>query len=92
MLGLSSLVDMIHSSKGGTSSSVLGPFHISKAPPKELGADPQGEHGGELILILILVQGQVRDVHGRPIAGATLDVWQTAPNGLYSSQDSQQGE
>jgi protocatechuate 3,4-dioxygenase beta subunit len=38
----------------------------------------------------VLVKGQVRDISGAPIAGATLDVWQTAPNGLYSSQDPNQ--
>ena len=32
VLGMSSLVDMINSSENGTSSSVLGPFHISNAP------------------------------------------------------------
>ena len=86
VLGLSSLVDMINSSEGGTSSSVLGPFHISDSPKMELGADLKGKHPGELIL----VQGQVRDVAGNPIVGATLDIWQTAPNGLYSSQDPDQ--
>lgn len=83
VLGLSSLVDMINSSEAGTSSSVLGPFHISNSPETPLGADLKGSHGGELIL----VQGQVRDTSGLPLAGATLDIWQTAPNGLYSSQD-----
>ena len=29
VLGLSSLVDMLHSAEQGTSSSVLGPFHIA---------------------------------------------------------------
>jgi len=86
VLGLSSLVDMINSSEGGTSSSVLGPFHISDSPKMELGADLKGKHPGELIL----VKGQVRDTEGNPIAGATLDIWQTAPNGLYSSQDPEQ--
>lgn len=86
VLGLSSLVDMINSSENGTSSSVLGPFHISDSPKLPLGADLKGRHPGELIL----VQGQVRDSAGNPIAGATLDIWQTAPNGLYSSQDPEQ--
>ena len=86
VLGLSSLVDMINSSDGGTSSSVLGPFHISNSPPTPLGADLKGKQDGELVL----VQGYVRDTQGNAIAGATLDVWQTAPNGLYSSQDPEQ--
>ncbi|MFT6306450.1 MAG: hydroxyquinol 1,2-dioxygenase [Gammaproteobacteria bacterium] len=86
VLGLSSLVDMINSSEVGTSSSVLGPFHISNSPHMPLGADLKGNHSGELIL----VQGQIRDTAGNPITGATLDIWQTAPNGLYSSQDPEQ--
>lgn len=86
VLGLSSLVDMINSSDGGTSSSVLGPFHISNSPDTPLGADLKGKHGGELVL----VKGTVKDLQGNPIAGATLDIWQTAPNGLYSSQDPDQ--
>lgn len=39
VLGLSSLVDLINSRPEGTSSSVLGPFHISGAPPLAVGAD-----------------------------------------------------
>jgi len=87
VLGLSSLVDLMHSPEGGTSSSVLGPFHVSDPPSRAMG-DDLGEHatGGELLL----VAGRVLDTGGAPIAGATLDVWQTAPNGLYSSQDPDQ--
>lgn len=86
VMGLSSLVDMINSSKDGTSSSVLGPFHISNSPAMDMGADLKGSYEGELIL----VNGRVLDVNGQPIEGATLDIWQTAPNGLYSSQDPEQ--
>jgi len=86
VLGLSSLVDMVNSPEHGTSSSVLGPFHISNPPPMEMGSDLRGSFEGELIL----VEGRVQDTHNNPIAGATLDVWQTAPNGLYSSQDPEQ--
>lgn len=88
VLGLSSLVDMLNSSTAGTSSSVLGPFHISNPPRMEMGADLRGEFEGELVL----VQGSVRDTEGKPLARATLDIWQTAPNGLYSSQDENQDE
>jgi len=88
VLGLSSLVDMINSSENGTSSSVLGPFHLRGAPEIQMGADLKGEHPGEVVL----VSGQVRSSTGDIIAGAELDVWQTAPNGLYSSQDAEQAE
>jgi protocatechuate 3,4-dioxygenase beta subunit len=83
VLGISSLVDMINSSPGATSSSVLGPFHISGAPPLENGGDMKRDFEGDVVL----VQGQVRDDRGAAVAGATVDIWQTAPNGLYSSQD-----
>lgn len=86
VLGLSSLVDMLHSTPEGTSSSVLGPFHISGAPPLALGGDMRGE----LTDPVLLVEGRVSDPEGNPIEGATLDIWQTAPNGLYSSQDPDQ--
>ncbi len=84
--GLSSLVDMLHSAAEGTSSSVLGPFHISGAPPLAMGGDMRGEIDAPVLL----VQGFVKDPDGKPVPGATLDIWQTAPNGLYSSQDPDQ--
>lgn len=86
VLGMSSLVDMINSPSDATNSSVLGPFHITNAPQRDLGADLRGETEGELIL----VKGKVTSVTGAPLAGATIDIWQTAPNGLYSSQDPEQ--
>lgn len=86
VLGLSSLVDMINSRPEGTSSSVLGPFHISGAPPLAIGGDLKGDFDGPVLV----AQGVVKDVDGAPIAGASVDIWQTAPNGLYSSQDENQ--
>ncbi len=86
VMGLSSLVDMLHSTPEATSSSVLGPFHVSNPPPLAIGGDMKGDFEGEVLL----VEGTVRDTDGTPIAGAKLDIWQTAPNGLYSSQDENQ--
>lgn len=86
VLGLSSLVDMLHSSDVGTSSSVLGPFHISGSPPLHVGGDMRKDFDAPVLL----VEGTVKDTDGNPISGATLDIWQTAPNGLYSSQDPDQ--
>ncbi|XAT57621.1 hydroxyquinol 1,2-dioxygenase [Rhodobacteraceae bacterium IMCC1335] len=86
VLGLSSLVDMLHSSPTATSSSVLGPFHVSGAPPLEIGGDMKRHYGGPVLL----VEGTIRDEAGNPIPGAELDIWQTAPNGMYASQDEEQ--
>ncbi|MEP4031028.1 dioxygenase [Roseibium polysiphoniae] len=86
VLGLSSLVDMINTVPGGTSSSVLGPFHISGAPPLAIGGDLKGDFEGTVLIS----EGIVRDQDGNPIEGAEVDIWQTAPNGLYSSQDPEQ--
>lgn len=38
----------------------------------------------------LYVEGYVRDTDGNPIAGATLDVWEDGPNGLYEQQDPDQ--
>lgn len=86
VLGLSSLVDMINSVPNGTSSSVLGPFHISGAPRIPFGHDMKRHFEGQVLV----AHGTVRDPEGNPIEGAEIDIWQTAPNGLYSSQDPEQ--
>ena len=86
VLGLSSLVDMINTHDQGTSSSVLGPFHISGAPQIPFGHDMKRDFDGQILL----ARGIVKDPNGAPINGASLDIWQTAPNGLYSSQDPDQ--
>ncbi|MEM9436762.1 MAG: dioxygenase [Pseudomonadota bacterium] len=86
VLGLSSLVDMINSSEDATSSSVLGPFHVSGAPPLPVGGDMKRHYGGPILL----AEGTIRDLDGNPIPNAELDIWQTAPNGLYASQDEEQ--
>jgi protocatechuate 3,4-dioxygenase beta subunit len=88
-LGVSMLVDAINNRKpaGATESSVLGPFYVEGAPEVHSGADlAPGESPG------VWVSGRVLDLAGRPVAGALLDVWQTAPNGLYHVQDANQPE
>ena len=51
-----------------------------------LGASISKDGKGEPML----VAGRVLDGAGRPIADATLDVWQAALNGFYDTQDPQQ--
>jgi protocatechuate 3,4-dioxygenase beta subunit len=86
VMGLSSLVDMLHSTPEATSSSVLGPFHVSNPPPLAVGGDMKRDYEGETVL----AEGTVRDSEGNAIPGAQIDIWQTAPNGMYSSQDPEQ--
>ena len=86
LLGVSSLVDLVNTVPKGTSSSVLGPFHISGAPTIPVGHDMKRHYDGPLLL----AQGTVKNMRGEPIGGASIDIWQTAPNGLYSSQDPEQ--
>lgn len=88
VLGLSSLVDMVHSPEGVTPSSVLGPFHILGAPDLAVGGDLKRDNEGATIII----EGKVSDPDGNPISGAEIEIWQTADNGLYSNQDNKQPE
>ena len=65
-----------------TPATVLGPFHIDGSPELGFGADmSEGVPGTPLY-----VSGTVRDLDGKPIAGAVLDVWQADPEGAYEAQ------
>lgn len=84
-LGVSMLVDAINHRKpqGATESTVLGPFYVADGG-KDIpfgGSIADGARGR-----LAFVQGTVRDTEGRPIEGATLDVWQTDSDGFYDVQ------
>lgn len=89
-MGVSMLVDAINNRKppSATQSTVLGPFYRPGARVFETGASIAGDTPGEEVH----VSGRVTDAAGRPVAGAILDVWQTAPNGLYEVQDPDQPE
>ncbi len=65
VLGLSSLVDMLHSDPAGTSSSVLGPFHIDGAPAIPFGFDMKRHYPGEVVL----ATGRVQDTDGKSYRG-----------------------
>ena len=86
-LGVSMLVDLLnHARPGATETTVLGPFYVPQSPARAAGETiAPSDEGAPAVLT-----GRVLDVRGRPIAGATLDVWQTASNGMYDVQDEQQ--
>ncbi|MFL5246559.1 MAG: dioxygenase [Myxococcales bacterium] len=87
-LGVTMLVDAIANRRaaGGTESSVLGPFYVEGAPPRETGIDLASDDNAPTATF----RGRVLDPSRRPIAGALLDIWQTAENGFYDIQDAAQ--
>ena len=86
VLGLSSLVDLVNAADGATESTVLGPFYVPGAPERRMGEQLGRPEDGSPAL----VRGQVTDLAGRPLDGATLDIWQASSNGLYDTQDPRQ--
>nr|QEG99907.1 catechol 1,2-dioxygenase [Streptomyces canus] len=82
VLGLSMLVETIHSDGHGTESTVLGPFHMTESPVRALGADIDLLGGGEPCV----VSGRVLSTDGTPLPGAAVDVWQANDQGYYDVQ------
>ncbi len=83
-LGVSMLVDAINHRKpaGATESTVLGPFHVQGAPELPNGANIAKGVPGEPVFF----SGKVTATGGKPIAGATLDIWSTDGEGQYDVQ------
>lgn len=84
-LGVSMLVDFINHGGGGkvTPSTVLGPFFVDGAPELPIGASivkPRTPGAP------CEVSGTIRDLRGRPLAGALVDVWEAQGDGLYDVQ------
>lgn len=84
VLGISMLVDAINNRlpTGATPTTVEGPFHLQDAPEMADGDNMAAGAPG----IPCFVTGTVRDTAGNPIAGVSLDIWQTDGDGLYEAQ------
>jgi protocatechuate 3,4-dioxygenase beta subunit len=87
-LGLSALVNGLHDSTAmeeGTHTSLLGPFYREASPTLAAGSQiaKTVRPGSECVLY-----GRVTDVNGKPIAEATVSIWQTGADGLYDIQES----
>jgi len=84
VLGVSMLVDALNHRRpqGSTENTVLGPFYRENPPKLPNGANICLDGKGEPML----VRGRVVDGKGAPIAGATVDVWQTNDDGFYDVQ------
>jgi len=84
VLGLSMLTVAMNNDKppGCTEATVFGPFHVEGAPHYALGDDiANGAKGTPC-----WVRGRVKGLHGEPVPGAVLDVWQSDEDGLYDVQ------
>lgn len=84
ILGLSLLVDSIDHPKpqASTEGTVLGPFHTHEAQHEENGALISHDEDGEPMLVVCTV----KDMDGKPISGAKVDVWETDSKGFYDVQ------
>ncbi|KAF6793709.1 dioxygenase [Colletotrichum sojae] len=98
VIGLESLVDDITSraatrsgANPGTATAILGPFWRADTPVRE---------NGNTIVLKCPEDGEVGFMYGRvtcadtgrPLANASVDVWQASTNGLYEQQDADQPE
>lgn len=107
IFGVESLVDEINgqqppTSSTGTPSAILGPFYRPNAPLLPNGSsilNPTSStpRYGHAIANSAFFSGRVlsSSLDGTPdtaLENATVDVWQSAPNGLYEQQDPAQPE
>ncbi len=90
-LGFSTLVCLLNNTIGAhrTDPALLGPFWRKNAPMRRNGdsivySDTPGPP--------VFVSGRVMDTEGRPIQGATVDVWHASPVGFYENQDAGQAD
>lgn len=86
LLGLSTMMVLMNAdtSAGATESTVLGPFFSENAP--------EYKNGDSLVQLkseypTLVVKGHVKDLAGKPIVNALIDVWQADPVGVYYMQD-----
>lgn len=84
LMGVTQLVEEINTRrpKGATPNTARGPFYRADAPRHPLGADICLDGAGERMV----VTGHVRDLDGRPVAGASVETWQANGLGHYENQ------
>jgi catechol 1,2-dioxygenase len=73
--------------EGGTPRTIEGPLYVAGAPlSKNEARLDDGSETGEVLFM----DGQVRDMHGKPVAHAIVDVWHANTLGGYSFFDPSQ--
>jgi hydroxyquinol 1,2-dioxygenase len=91
-LGFSTLVNAMQNRKpaGGTPSSILGPFFKEGVPQSPLGTSIVADDTASGRRIV--VEGNLTDTNGKPLAGAEIEIWQTSAEGKYDIQLVEEGE
>ncbi|WP_165191538.1 catechol 1,2-dioxygenase [Caulobacter soli] len=73
----------------GTPRTIEGPLYVGGAPLVESGARiDDGSDAGEALIM----HGHVRDLDGKPVPGAVVDVWHANTKGNYSYFDPSQSD
>lgn len=97
-LGIEHFLDLLQDARdqqngllGGTPRTIEGPLYVAGAPicQGEARMDDGSEDGVATVMFL---EGQVLDPEGRPLAGATVDLWHANTQGNYSYFDRSQSD
>ena len=96
-LGIEHFIDLLQDAKdaqagllGGTPRTIEGPLYVAGAPVFEGLA--RMDDGSEEDATVMFLEGQVLDTQGKPLAGATVDVWHANSKGTYSFFDQSQSD
>jgi len=91
-LGVSALVCLLNNGEHGkreTTANLLGPFWRAGSPHVENGGSiVRSETAGTPMF----VTAHVKDLEGKPVAEAEVDVWHTSGEGIYENQDPGQAD
>lgn len=91
-LGFSTLVCLLNNGSKGqteTTANLLGPFWRMDSPITKSGDSiVRSPTPGPPLF----VNAWVKDVHGKPVVDAEVDVWQSSPEGFYENQDPHQAD
>lgn len=96
-LGLEHFFDLLGEAKdaeagitGGTPRTIEGPLYVAGAPICQ--GEARMDDGSESDATVMFLEGKVVDAEGKPVAGATVDLWHANTKGNYSYFDKSQSE